>query len=440
MQRDIESALIAWKNSSTHLPILLRGARQVGKSYLVERFAEAHFDHVVTVNFELFPDLKSVFSSLDPHELIKLLGLRLSADIIPGKTLLFLDEIQECPNAIMALRYFKEKMPDLHVIAAGSLLEFALADESFRMPVGRVQFFYVKPLSFKEFLNAKGLTKLRLFIEEVDWKTAIPEPIHQQLLGLVKEYSVLGGMPAVVNEYLHHNSYQAAQNMQNILLSTYENDFAKYAKGVSIEHLRMLFRKIPNQVAQQFKYSHITQEVQSRELKLALQKLIRAYIAYPVYATSASGLPLNALINEKKFKLLFLDIGLIRSASHLAAELLLSEGFSAVNKGALAEQFVGQELLAYQDLLLAPELFFWARDKKNANAELDFVTQVEGEIVPIEVKSGAYGSLKSLQLFMNEHASRFGIRVSTHPFSAHEKLLSIPFYLVSEIARLYRAL
>lgn len=355
--------------------------------------------------------------------------------------MLFLDEVQDCKEAIMALRYFKELMPELHVIAAGSLLEFALNEPDFKMPVGRVQFFYMKPLSFKEFLNAHGNQKLRQYLETIQWGDVIDLEIHHKYLSLIKEYCTLGGMPGVLQAYFSENSYKAAQEMQNVLLLTYQNDFGKYAKNISIDLLKMLYHAIPSRVAQQFKYSHVSQDFKSRELKPALAKLLQANIAHSVFSTSGNGLPLNGLINEKKFKLLFLDIGLLKRASNLDIDLLMQENISLINQGQLIEQYVGQELLAYQDTHTPPELFFWESDQKNSQAEVDYVISVGSQIIPIEVKSGAYGRLKSLQMFMEKNKVPLGLKVSIDPFEkSHEgKIASIPLYLISEIPRLLKS-
>ena len=228
MKRHLLDKLLAWKQSDTHLPIILRGARQVGKTHLVTTLGQEHFEHFVPLNFELDPELAACFSSLSPQSIIRAIELVINQRIVLGKTLLFLDEVQECPQALMALRYFKEQLPELHIIAAGSLLEFTLQAETFRMPVGRVQFFHLGPLTFKEFLYAKGENALVEYIESYSWQTDTLAPVHNKLLDLVREYTVVGGMPAVVAEYVKEVSWQAAQDQQSILLSIYQNDFGKY--------------------------------------------------------------------------------------------------------------------------------------------------------------------------------------------------------------------
>lgn len=436
MKRFITSTLYEWKNTTSRLPLLLRGARQVGKSYLVEHFAQEAFgQNYVIVNFEQRPELKSCFSTLEPQKIIAELEILTKKTIDIKTTLLFFDEVQECPSAIMALRYFKEQMPGGYVIAAGSLLEFALEQKDFRMPVGRVQFLYVKPLSFKEYLWNTN-EKLCTYISNTTPLDKISDTVHYELLKQVYEYSVLGGMPAVIDTYFSTGSFKKAQEMQTVLLTTYQNDFAKYAKGGAYNYVQLIYEKAPGLIAQQFKYAHVTRDLQSRELKLGLEKLVKAGIIHKVYVTAANGLPFNALINEKKFKLLFVDVGLVKRATALDAELLLKKDLFLVNRGNLAEQFAGQELLAYQDCHMPPELFFWARDKKNANAEVDYVIHVNGSIIPIEVKAGSTGRLKSLQIFMREKNSKLGVKISSANLSLTNNILCLPIYLVSELSRL----
>lgn len=448
MDRDIENDLLQWKQQRNHMPILLRGARQVGKSFVVEKFGRAHFDNIVTVNFELHPELSTCFETLQPQEIITTLSLSLHQKIEPGKTLLFLDEIQDCPNAIRALRYFKELLPELHVIGAGSLLEFTLNNADFRMPVGRVQSLYLKPLSFKEFLSALGYKDLREFIERVDLKKTIPESIHQELLKLVKKYMVLGGMPSVLQAYLFgkaelgnmQETYDlaATQLQQTILLRTYRQDFGKYAKHSQIQYVQRVFEKAPGFISDHIKYSKIDPDARAQNIKLALELLEQAGLIYPVYSTKASGLPLVSLVNEKKFKILFLDVGLVTRASQLTAEVMLNEDLLLVNRGAIAEQFVGQELLAYSPRIDESKLYFWCREEKSSMAEVDFVITVDSKIVPIEVKAGSTGHLKSLHIFMKERSSALGVRISQQPLNFDGRILSVPIYLVGEISRLIR--
>ncbi len=364
------------------------------------------------------------------------LELFFGSPILPQKTLLFLDEIQECPEAIMALRYFKEKMPELHVIAAGSLLEFALQSKTLRMPVGRVQYLHMKPLSFKEFLLALDQLQLKTFIEEANWQSEIPSIVHEKLLEYIRLYFFLGGMPAVIQDYLDNNSLLSARRMQSALLSTYRGDFGKYANVAKHKYLEMLFVKAPEIIAQQFRYVDVARDVQSRDIKEALDNLSKAGLINQVFATNATGLPLRSLIHANRFKLLFLDIGLVSSAVQYDPQLMMNNNLLAVNRGALTEQFVGQELLVNQDCYQDADVYYWSRDARGSTAEIDYVIQAGSQIIPIEVKSGSTGRMKSLHMFMAERQCALGIRVSALPFSHHQNIASIPFYLVCELQRL----
>ena len=263
--------LVAWKVAPGRMPLILRGPRQVGKSYLIDQFGKSHFKQLVTVNFELNPKLKSCFSDLHPTAILNQLELMLHVTFgAEGETLLFLDEIQECPQALQALRYFKEQCPALPVIAAGSLLEFVLNSAEFRMPVGRVQYAYLRPLCFEEYLEARGFSQLVLFLREVTLEEGIPEGIHQQLLGLLQEYVIVGGMPGAVHQFITTERFQMVQSIQTALLATYRDDFGKYAKHTQYRYLQILFEKAPGLVGEQFKFSKVDDALRSRELKPAL--------------------------------------------------------------------------------------------------------------------------------------------------------------------------
>lgn len=436
MKRDLERDLFSWKERKDRLPLLLRGARQVGKSYIVEEFGKKAFKNIVIVNFEFRPELKQCFTTLDPVEIINKLRLLMGEAIEAEKTLLFLDEIQECPNAIMALRYFKEKYDRLAVIGAGSLMEFALNSSDFRMPVGRVQFIYLEPLSFGEFLTASGNEQLRHYLGEIRLNGVIDDAVHQKLMGLLRIYLIVGGMPAVVNEYFESRNFLNCQRIQNSLLQTYRSDFGKYAKSSTHKYLQKVLYEAPRLVGDRVKYSNIDPDSKSRDIKQALNLLKLAGIIYPVCATAASGLPLGAQVSEKKFKLNFLDVGLMQNACGLQAKLTLTNDFVQINSGAVTEQFIGQELRAYSDSYLERGLFFWARDKKNSSAEVDFVMAVDFRIFPLEVKAGKTGTLKSLKLFIKEKKSLFGVRFSQEKLSLYDKVLTLPLYMTEQMKRL----
>ncbi|MEW6041131.1 MAG: AAA family ATPase [Elusimicrobiota bacterium] len=436
MRRDIEKELISWKSQKERYPLIIRGARQVGKSYLVETFGKNHFTGSVVVNFEFQPQLKDVFKTLDPHEIINKLQLILGVQIREDNTLLFLDEIQECPQAIMSLRYFREKMPNLAVISAGSLLDFALRSPDFKMPVGRIQFLYLEPLSFSEYLDATGNQNLRQYLSEVKLTDLTDHVIHKKFLELLRIYLIVGGMPAVLNEYLVNGDMMNCQRIQTAILQTYRTDFGKYARLSQHKYLQKVFNSAPHLIGQRIKFSNIDPDARSRDLKNALNLLALAGIVKPVYFTKASGLPLASQVNEQKLKLNFMDIGLMQNSCGLQGQLSVKEDFIQINAGAVAEQFIGQELAAYSDKYKQSELYFWAREKKGSMAEVDYVINIGPDIFPVEVKSGKEGKLKSLRMFIEEKKSKFGIRFSQDKLSYHDRILSIPLYMVEQINRL----
>src|SRR3990167_421574 len=436
MKRDIDNELSKWCVSESRIPLLLRGARQIGKTCAVKKLAEAHFKNIVEINFELEPFYSDCFHSLNPQHIISLIADISRKKIFIGETLLFLDEIQNCPQAIMALRYFKELMPALHVIGAGSLLEFTINNASFSMPVGRVQYMYMKPLSFREYVVAQGYEGLLKQLRITSIEEPLDKVLHNKLLLLTREYLLAGGMPEAVQTYINTHDLQEVQYKQTILLNTYRNDFGKYAKQSDYKYLQKVFDKSPALLGRQVKYNKIEASMRSRELKEAIICLNNAGILRSVYSASATGLPLQALINEKKFKLLFLDVGLAARATQVSMSQLFNDEITLINQGAISEQFVGQELLAYQDCRLEPQLHYWSRDEVGSQAEVDYLITHESQIIPIEVKSGTTGKLKSMHMLMSERKLPLGIRISELPLTLNTHILSVPFYLISEIPRL----
>ncbi|OGT68491.1 MAG: hypothetical protein A3J38_05985 [Gammaproteobacteria bacterium RIFCSPHIGHO2_12_FULL_45_9] len=440
MFRSLMQDLVRWKDRSDRSPLLLRGARQVGKSFLVEQFAVAHSLQCVTINFEHQPEYAEFFeATLDAKRLVRSIELLSRKKLVPGQSLLFLDEIQECPRAIQALRYFKEQLPELHVIGAGSLLEFVLNDTNFRMPVGRVEFLYLKPLSFHEFLMAAGQTDYCDFLAEVQIQDTIPTTIHQDLLDWVKRYWAVGGMPAVVNSFITEADWERCQALQAFLLQTYRDDFGKYATKTQHAHLQKVFAKLPGVVTKQFKYVDFDRELRAENIRHALHMLGSAGLLTQIHATSAAGLPLSADAIEKKFKLLFLDVGLLNRACFIPPESLLMRQ-PLVNQGSVTEQFVGQELLCLQATYEPSALYFWQRDTPGSQAEVDYLLAEQGLIIPIEVKSGHSRRLKSLHMLMAEKHLPLGVRISESPLAYHDALLSIPLYLIHELPRLLQRL
>ena len=434
MKRAIEKELIAWKTKPERKPLLLRGARQVGKTYIVQKFGEEYFDSIVTINFEEMKEIRKAFEGdLTPSFTLRDLSTRLKKPIIPGKTLLFFDEIQACPNALVSLRFFKEQIPEQHLIAAGSLLEFILGDEQFSFPVGRVEFLYMRPLSFAEFLEAKCDQQSLEWLKEASPQKSIGQATHLYLLRLVKEYFLTGGMPEAVSSFLQTNQFIQLDAIHQNLLNTYENDLGKYPRTSQQKFMKLLFEAAPKLIGEHFKYAKIQPHAQSRDYLESLNILTNTGLLHQVYANSASGLPLAIQENKKKFKLLFLDIGLLPQS---AESILDSEDLILINRGSLAEQFVGQELIAYEKPYRRASLYYWEREKRGSEAEVDYVIETSGKIIPIEVKAGSTGSLRSLKQFMTEKKSPMGLRLSQAPLSLEDHVLSVPLYMIDQIPRL----
>lgn len=438
MKRRLEDELARWKDEPLRMPLLIRGARQVGKSFTVEKFGKENFSQTVIVNFELKPALKDCFRDLDPKKIIREIELALKVKIKPGTTLLFLDEIQLCPEAITALRYFKELMGNLHVIAAGSLLEFALVDKNISFPVGRVQSIYLRPLSFLEFLKVMDEDQLIEFLLEFEWGTKIGQAVHERFMELVRIYFFVGGMPGALDKFINTDSLQDCQNYLMALINLYRADMAKYATKTQYRYLQILFDRAPEVVGLRFKYAYIDPDAKSRDLQTALDQLSWAGLLSPVLATSAGGVPLQLQVKHKVQKLLYLDLGMLQSALKVDPLLFFREDLTLIHSGAIAEQFVGQELIAYANPYDRMQLHFWEREKKDSSAEVDYILSIGEHVIPIEVKAGATGKLRSLQSFLAEKKSPFGVQICSSPPQKSESIITLPFYLVSQLSRLCR--
>lgn len=434
MKRDIYSTLYSWKAALNRRPLLIRGARQTGKSYIVNEFGQTEFKSLITLNFERNPEYKDIFDTFNPFEILERISLYTGKKTEPGETLLFLDEIQECPKAITSLRYFYEEMPQIHVIAAGSLLEFALSSENFRMPVGRIQYLFLFPLSFGEFLTAIGETELRAFVTDLSKLEIIPENLHLKLLEYVRKYFIIGGMPAVVQEYISTRNIFDCQKIQRSILDTYSDDFAKYARKSKHQYLKKVFNAVPGMVGQKFVYTQVDREIKSRDLKEALELLETAGVVTRIRQVNGVGLPLSASVNEAYFKVIFLDVGLLHAISGIYADTAMEKDLASIFKGAVAEQFAGQELIAHQNPFTKPGLFYWGRQAKNSTAEIDYLIELNAQIVPIEIKSGSTGRMKSLHLFIDYYHSKRALKISQAPFLAGNPILSLPFYAMESFS------
>jgi predicted AAA+ superfamily ATPase len=430
MKRDIYSALVSWKAAKNRQPLLIRGARQTGKTFIINEFGKTEYKSLITLNFERNPEYKDIFITFDPQEILERISLYTGKKTEPGETLLFLDEIQECPKAITSLRYFYEEMPQIHLIAAGSLLEFTLSSENFRMPVGRIQYLFLFPLSFGEFLTAIGESELRTFVSDGSKLEKIPENLHLKLIEYVRKYFIIGGMPAVVQEYISTRNIFDCQKIQRSILDTYSDDFAKYARKSKHQYLKKVFNAVPGMVGQKFVYTQVDREIKSRDLKEALELLETAGVVSKVRQVNGVGLPLAASVNDAYFKVIFLDVGLLHAISGIYAETAMEKDLAAIFKGAVAEQFAGQELIAYQDPFTKPTLFYWGRQAKNSTAEIDYLIELDAQIIPIEVKSGSTGRMKSLHFFIEYYHSKKAVKISQAPFLAGNPIVSLPFYAI----------
>lgn len=434
LPRKIDEELALWKKEKTAKPLLVRGARQVGKSTAIRELSK-QFDFFLEINFEEQRQVHKIFEGdLDAKILCENLSILYNTPITPGKTLLFFDEIQTCIPAISSLRFFYEKYPELHVIAAGSLLEFALAEiPSFG--VGRIRSVFIYPLSFNEYLNGMGEKSLLEAKQKATLKKPLADPIHQKLLNHFKRFLVIGGMPEVVAAYVKDKNINKCGQILDDLITSLKIDFAKYKNKVPFSRISEVFDSVIQQSGGKFNYSKAATEANHKQIKEAVDILIMAGIVYPVTHTSANGIPLGAEANLKKRKMILFDTGIFQRLLGLnISEILFEENFDIINKGYIAEQYVGLELLKSFSCYRQQSLYFWHREAKSSNAEVDYVIQQNEYILPIEVKSGKKGSMQSLFLFLAEKKIPYGIRFSLENYSSYENINVHPIYAVSQLS------
>jgi len=428
IQRDIYNHLISWKKERIPKPLLLRGARQVGKSFIVNAFGTNEFNNTITINFERNPEYKELFTTNSPKVIIEKIMLLSGSEINAGETLLFFDEIQECPEAITSLRYFYEEKPGIHIIGAGSLLEFSLRNSNFKMPVGRIQYLFMYPLSFNEFLGALGETQLQTFITDFNNIKNIDPLIHNKLIELVQTYFILGGMPAVVAEYVENANILKCQKIQRSIIDTYLDDFGKYSKATEFMILRKLFYSAAKFTGEKFVYARVDNTLKTAVLKNALDLLELAGVLIKIRRTTGDGIPLESNVKENFFKILFLDIGLMNNINGNFDKIILEKDLSSSLKGSVAEQFVGQQLICNGNPWQKTTLYYWAREAKNSSAEIDYLVEHNGAPLAIEVKSGNIKRMKSIMMFMEKYKPPYSLRVSQNPYCKDGNIYSIPFY------------
>ncbi|MCL2017540.1 MAG: AAA family ATPase [Alphaproteobacteria bacterium] len=431
MKRLALTSLEKWKNTAGHKPLVIHGARQVGKTWLMKEFGRTNYKNIAYIGFEKNPRMQELFSDdLDPHRILTGLELESGQRIIPGKTLIVFDEIQECPNALTSLKYFNENVPEYDIVAAGSLLGVYMhKDTSF--PVGKVDFMDLRPMSFCEFLDALGEERLCNLITNRDWN--LIKVFKNKLISYLKMYFYVGGMPEVVKTFIQDKDFVGARNVQKKILKSYENDFSKHIPADQIQKVSLVWNAIPSQLAKEnkkFKYKDIKQGSSSATLEYAMEWLSRGGLIYRIPRVSKPAMPLKSYANSSgAFKLFMVDIGLLSAQSEVDSRAIL-EGNALFTefKGALTEQFVCQELKVHDDVYMA----YWANEG-SGQAEIDFILQIGMNIVPVETKATTDLRAKSLSVYRNKFKPKIEVRTSQADYKKTGNLFDIPLYTLSNL-------
>ncbi|MBF0430314.1 MAG: ATP-binding protein [Fibrobacteria bacterium] len=427
IKRTVDNYLAQWVSKKKRKPLIIRGARQVGKTYSVDRLGES-FEHYIKIDFEELPSYKKLFQKdLDVKKITTQICALHGIPFSPETTLLFFDEIQECPEAILALRYYYEKFPEICVIAAGSLLELNFTNLSF--PVGRIEFYWMYPITFMEFLQAKNAGPLTSSIPDLSSTEPVPDLIHEKLLEDLKEYYIIGGMPEAVQTFLDESSFTSVAEVHRSILFSYIEDITKHYPRTDKDLVSRVLYSCAGNVGRQIKYAGLVKGERSDTIKAILEKLYKILLVHPVYAANGEH-PFKVSCNQKLFKLIFLDIGLMQTACGVSfEESILEADLMAAYEGALAEQFAGQELTAGQTFA-QPEIFYWTRQEQGGAAEIDFLME-HNPVVPVEVKSGKAGRLRSMhQALIQFKDAPFGVVLSTRNVEVlqEQRLKFLPLY------------
>ena len=425
MKRDAIKYLYEWKSRANHKPMIVRGARQVGKTWLMRAFAEEAYDRYVYVNFEDNELIRNVFErDFDIERIILALQVA-TGEVIDKDTLLIFDEIQEAPKGLTALKYFYEKAPEYSILAAGSLLGISM-QEAVSFPVGKVEFMDLYPLSFREFLNALGQSQLVTVLEKEDWE--LMSLFHNKLVEYLKIYYFVGGMPGVVMEYLDTKDFNRVRVVQQEILNAYDNDFSKHAPNKEVPRLRMVWRSVLAQLAKEnkkFIYGMLKEGARAKEFEIALEWLQDAGLLYKVNRTKAGKMPLSAYEDFAAFKVFILDVGLLSAMGKLTSQIILDgDVIFEEFKGALTEQYVFQQMKTHKNI----DIYYWSAD--NSSGEIDFIVQKEGVITPIEVKSSENLQSKSLSAFIKRHPELKGLRFSMSEYKDQEWMKNKPLYSI----------
>jgi len=433
MKRQLYKTLLEWKRSSTRKPLLLQGARQVGKTYLVNTFGKNEYSDFIYLNFEQYPNLKTLFTgNLNPKNIINNISLYIGRKVTSEDTLIFFDEIQAAQDALTSLKYFCEQAPEYHLIAAGSLLGVSVGKQS-SFPVGKVNFMRLYPMSFSEYLTAFGEELLLEKLTNIEIIEQLPEILHNKLQSHLKMYLYLGGMPEVLQNYLENNDIVSVRIIQKDILEAYSRDFSKYTVKSQAIKTSELWNSIPYQLAKEnkkFKYCDVRKKARASMFEQTIEWLKRAGLINLAYNISVPKLPLSGYTNYSKFKIYLLDTGLLGAMLNLSSDIIIkgSKLFSEYN-GAFVENFVASELV----VMGIKELFYWT---SKSDAEVDFVVQLENSIYPIEVKSGTSRNLKSLRSYAEKYNPKFIYRISPRNFIQDNNFINLPLYAVFLIKKI----
>ena len=433
MKRALYKELLKWKSENSRKPLLLQGARQVGKTYLINKFAKNEYKNYIYLNFEADTTLRTLFdTSLQPYKIIESLSFYLNKKINAQDTLLFFDEIQAAPRALTSLKYFCEEAPEYHIIAAGSLLGVSVGKQS-SFPVGKVDFMTMYPMNFIEYLKASGNNMLAEHLEQKKSVETIPEIIHNKLMYHLKIYLFVGGMPEVLQNYFDYDDHLLVRKIQHNILMAYERDFSKYTDKTQAIKTSELWRSLPFQLAREnkkFKYSDVKKGGRSSDYQLTIEWLKKAGLINSVYNITTAKLPLAGYSDRAKFKIYLLDSGLLGAMLDISSRLIPTPTklFSEYN-GAFIENFVASELTAAG----RDRLYYWTA---KSSAEVDFILQNEDEIIPLEVKSGFNRNKKSLRTYGEKYKPQYLYRISPRNFTKDDDFINLPLYAVFMLGNL----
>ncbi len=435
MKRSLYYYLLEWKSSLNRKPLLLQGARQVGKTYLINRFGENEYTNYIYLNFEQNPDLKTLFTgNLTPENIINNISLFIGRKIIAKDTLVFFDEIQAVPEAITSLKYFYEQAPEFHIISAGSLLGVSVVKQS-SFPVGKVNFMTMYPMSFLEYLNAFGEELLAENLMSIHKPEPLPSLLHEKLLNQLKMYLFLGGMPEVLQSYLAERDITLVRKIQNEILEAYQRDFSKYTDGSQAIKTSEVWQSIPYQLSKEnkkFKYSDVRKRARASTFEQTIEWLKKAGLIHLAYNISVPKIPISGYTDYSKFKVYMLDTGLLGAMLKLSSDIIIkpNELFSEYN-GAFTENYIAQELLVSG----SKELFYWT---SKSEAEVDFILQLKDNTYPVEVKSGTSKNIKSLRSYADKYKPKTIIRTSPRNFIKDKDFINVPLYAACSIAHILR--